>query len=815
MIKIADKFRRTFPIAVNFSDGELPTAKKLNGLANQARSSTGLLEYAIGDIWNQAGDGVLGQSDDSVILTPSLGRALGGMRKISPRIPALPNIEEYTYVAFDDVDGYQSIQLPFRPVVGSTFSFTGVWGGNDATPKAAKRLVVESGNWYVNYETGYLYTFDQVNSGDTLTYVPVVPGDMMADGTANLIPDEDTYSGYAFQGLKIEFTNGSNSDDGYDIYLPPRGPLNTRANDLARPPSSEGTEASTTENYQVAPLATNPRRFWQADTEDADTSANAAHYRYELPKILTDNWSSGAVIPAGFMYLYDPNSRTILEGVAMTAEAAGTPKTWFFHASGTALDNWLATATGTAKYPTAALQSSGHGASLYPALGLKVLCIGTSVADTLNALLLQFLNHNHGDDNYNLDSVITSRSIKHSDLLSLDSPDQRTPQLPFSAWSGDDHNQYVHRWGMSSGRDKYYGGMFGDLLFLSVNSGSDYQNLLDSSKGIRFGDGVNGPYLRYDINGANLNLGFPSSDVDGFTLAHSGLSPNPKFKIHFPLDAKVATELETTNGSLQLVRTNSANYDSYARLDCDTSGSFSTAGDSFFIIGNKNTDDSDAAGQNGSIVANRQFAGPYNDTTIGPYGWSVSGGATNAFYGPIRYHSLAMFDFMMLATHANFSATATAYPEVDARNFWQYGFANMPLPIFEFAAASGTSENMAYIKIDLPYQKWCVVNAHIRFSNQSNPLPDNTCYLGIGKGNLGTASFNEIDLYDVFGSAADSGAVAQGNCFSVSDTTPLKEYTASESDSSLAFLRLRSVGNISPATLAIQSITIHYRVWEF
>jgi len=53
---MADKFRRTFPLAITFSDGELPTNQKLTSLANQARNGLGVIESAIGDLWNHSTD---------------------------------------------------------------------------------------------------------------------------------------------------------------------------------------------------------------------------------------------------------------------------------------------------------------------------------------------------------------------------------------------------------------------------------------------------------------------------------------------------------------------------------------------------------------------------------------------------------------------------------------------------------------------------------------------------------------------------------------------------------------------------------------
>ena len=78
-----DKFRKTSPLSITFSDGEQPTGQKLTALATQARQSTALLESAIGDPWNQSGDSTL--TDDHLQI-PNLARMLGQNKFLSPSL---------------------------------------------------------------------------------------------------------------------------------------------------------------------------------------------------------------------------------------------------------------------------------------------------------------------------------------------------------------------------------------------------------------------------------------------------------------------------------------------------------------------------------------------------------------------------------------------------------------------------------------------------------------------------------------------------------------------------------------------------------
>src|SRR5574343_1231291 len=94
---MSDKLRTCFPVSVTFSDGELPTGAKLRGLSRQAKNSASIFEYAIGDLWNQSGDALVGQDTTNAVMIPSLARYLGATKNTNPYVPYLPLWNSYTH----------------------------------------------------------------------------------------------------------------------------------------------------------------------------------------------------------------------------------------------------------------------------------------------------------------------------------------------------------------------------------------------------------------------------------------------------------------------------------------------------------------------------------------------------------------------------------------------------------------------------------------------------------------------------------------------------------------------------------------------
>lgn len=481
---MGDKARTTFPISLTFAEGELPAPAKLTGLASQAKSGLGILEYMVGDTWHQSGDSLLNSVTDAPLMIANLARFLGAARLANPRIPYLPNIENYTHV-LSGFAGQREFQLPFPPAGGSSYTWSGTSTPSGA-PQANKEDVDAIGEWWIDTATGQVVTYDACQADWTVEYTPVVAGDIGSEATWNIIPDPDTDSSYAFQGLKLEYVNGTDDSDGYYIFLPPRMPLDTRRLEIS--PHEDAHAPTTSANFQALP-ATGDRLFWQSDAVGADTSSNAEHYRYLLPKLITDNWSQAVTLPAGLIYLYDPiNTKTIIEGLLFYAENAATPRKYVLVAKGANLTSWIST-HGSSAYSTANLQSTSHAPSLYPSTGLRLVTVGSSLAALVSSLLSQFFNHDHSNSH-----SIPGRAIQHNKLDGLYANSGGTVWSS-SRLDNDDHPQYLHR-DAGDSRDRYGNAILGSLRIASTNSASSYNNLNSQSKSLMFGSNV-GPGLQF------------------------------------------------------------------------------------------------------------------------------------------------------------------------------------------------------------------------------------------------------------------------------------------------------------------------------
>ena len=391
---MADKMRTSFPISITFSDGELPSSTKLNGLAKQARNGLSIFEYAVGDIWNQSGDSFFSTLADASLMIPNIGRFLGQSAKLNPRLPYLPAITSYNHIFAASVGQYTA-RLPYPPAAGTTYLWTGT--SRETTPIANSIDLSDANEWYINTDTGDITCVSAFGFSDSLTYQPDPDYmyDISEDATFNVIPDPDTESSYNFRGLKVQYKNELDDSEGYYIYLPPRMPLSLRR--VTQSPQDIVYSPANTANFQ-ATTASATVKMWQSASVAADTSVNAAHYRYNLPKILTDNWTASGFIPYGFIHLWDPTgSKTIIEGLTFAAENAEVPKTWMFVASGANLSTWLGTLQGQTAYPTATLQSTSHDPAYYPNAGLRLITVGSDLSSVVSNLLAQFLNHAHED----------------------------------------------------------------------------------------------------------------------------------------------------------------------------------------------------------------------------------------------------------------------------------------------------------------------------------------------------------------------------------------------------------------------------------
>jgi len=505
-----DKTRRLFPIAIEFADGESPSAKKLNGISKQARQGLNILEYIIGDPWNQSGDNLLNTLPNAQLMIPNIARYIGQTKKINPRIPYLPNIESYTYSYLTAGQiGARHIKLPFKPATVSPYYS---WGypslGVPTTQVYNLEDVLSAGDWYINTNTGDLYTYNASQAIWKFNYKPVVDGDLGNETTFNVIPDPDTNGD--FNGLKVQYYNSLENTEGYYVFLPPRQPLGlTVADERTLLSSPQNID----ENKRDGTLGVDPIYFWQASTIAADTSANASHYRYSLPKLLVDKWSASMIIPQGMLYLWDSNSGTILEGLTFTAAANTLEKTYKLVVSGTSLDNYLTSTSGSSVYTDERLKLATHLKEEYPSGGLKLITLGCSLSVALSELIKSFFDHNHGSE-----SKLPTQQISHTNL-SNNFDASSTPQLDASALTSDDHPQYLHREGTDQARDKYNNAMLSDLIMASTNSTDNYLNRNADSNKIKFGNDDDAEADLYHspirssfiIESSSLTIGYPNA----------------------------------------------------------------------------------------------------------------------------------------------------------------------------------------------------------------------------------------------------------------------------------------------------------------
>ena len=496
---MADKFRTVFPIPVTLFAGEIPDYRKFNGISKQAKSGLGMLEAAIGDIWNQSGDAFLDTlSTSSALMIPNLARVLGRNVSLSARLPSISSsIEEYTF-GCGAVAGKYKARLPFAPS-GTTWS----WGGGASHPVIANRVtnrgdLVNLTQWYIDTASGDIETYAPLDASWTFTYKPQANGDFSG---YNIIPDLSTTGSYissGFGGIKICYTNGVDILAGYDIWLPPRLPCSVLY--------SNGPDRTVSSNFSSSPDS-GTRKFWQDPAQPAPINATfAAHYRYNLPVSITTSWGSWVDdLPAGMIYLWDySGSKTIIEGVVFRPSLGHeTYKLW---ASGNALDQYISD-NPTIYTPAMLLATGDHSAAQYPSNGLKLVVVAVSATTAIRTLASNFSSHNHHED-----GPASAGAISHSYLTGLEIPGTiaGVPQLTPSHYAGDDHPQYLERHGFNAGRDHFNNSLLGDLHLASTVSGVNaYNNLSGDSNKIVFGDATNGPFLRFNHSTSYLDIEVP------------------------------------------------------------------------------------------------------------------------------------------------------------------------------------------------------------------------------------------------------------------------------------------------------------------
>lgn len=510
---MADKFRTTYPINVTFGTGEQPTATKVNAINTQAKNGLALLEKAIGDPWNQSGDG---STVDSPLYIINLARQMGDMSLLNPVFIA-PNVADADYIVIEQNVfqhyGKTEIPLDFTPITLTTTELDAKMTALGFTNKVASRnLVLEDVDWFIDAATAKIYLGSALLGTDAIEYR--VQGSMIKEvsdgqetGNANVIPDPTQID---WAGLKII----QESSNKYLLVLPPRRP--TEAHNLQQQARVPATTIVSGDNNEVTTGASPTSRFWYISADDYNAGSPTSpvrsdsdywsivpdeQYRYKFSEIIHDrleNGSSGEIISDGLLYLWDDSEKTIVEGLTFKVPEAdtlwgavwGSRPVYCIQVEGTYLDTIFNGYDSSHDTDNPADYQSRW----------KIICAGESLTGAMSRLRQTLTRTDHASRKFepflDHDQLINTQPIQGD----------RHNALPPSFSEGDAHPHYLSRSGSQSSesnqRDRYNNAMIGDLLLAAESGSSDNQrdDVTVDSQAIRFGSFNSGPYLRFEAN---------------------------------------------------------------------------------------------------------------------------------------------------------------------------------------------------------------------------------------------------------------------------------------------------------------------------
>ena len=275
---MSDKLKDLTPIPIDFSNGESPSPDKMDNAFNQLSTAVGIIERAIGDIWNQSQTLGVGLDNDPNYIA-NLSRAMGNLSKLNPE-----SLGGNTIV--DNVQavpaGIKIFALDYIPTGYVDFSNeSGVFDGGaaqDNLPESSLQDVDEAGEYFID-PFGKVYTFSETGS-HTATYDYDTIEDSYTNASYNVIPDPA-------QTIKCSVNGG-----GTVVTMPV---------------------------VNAAQFPSSPNRGQQLS----------------LPSVLS-YLGGGEEIPAGFIYVWDHDTNKIVEGLTYLKEP-GTLAS--FSISGGTLDN--------------------------------------------------------------------------------------------------------------------------------------------------------------------------------------------------------------------------------------------------------------------------------------------------------------------------------------------------------------------------------------------------------------------------------------------------------------------------------------------
>lgn len=519
---MADKFRKSIPLDISYFKAEQPTHRKLNSANHQARAGTGLIEKAIGDIWNQSGDPYL-YSQGNYLQIANLGRLLGEASFIAPAMNTMcpPDGTQFKFIENigTNLEGHTTGYLRYK-LSGAITTEDGTVFGSSVLEETD---VGATGEYWVDSDTGRFRTYDELTAVDQISYMVEVDEWIEAHGatTANVIPNpvQD-----GFTSCRIENDGGT-----FYLYTAPRRPILgwTMPGAVDKPlyyPGSAGVgfpeEILGVNEDSIIP-GDGRHLLWQNKGIDALADN---FYRYRWPDVFPSMTVADLTVPDGMIYLWDLTNNTIVEGIT-------------FVTTGTAYKLKLVTTTQTTFLTGRASVVGDEAEATYNATEIAIITVGSSAARRLYQLSVEMLSNSY-DRSLNGMATVSHESLTDMDPIpehaSLQShyPDILPPWRS-TFWNQDPHPSLLSRVGSQeiSGetRDWVNNAMLGHLLLAN----QDPDNYLDAatplnSYGVKFGSIIGGAIFQNDSGHLRLepfDTSLPGGSVGrGVDITQDGLA---------------------------------------------------------------------------------------------------------------------------------------------------------------------------------------------------------------------------------------------------------------------------------------------------
>ena len=546
-----DALDTLFPISVTFVKGEQPQDTKLSGFASETSAAIDKIRTALGDLWGENfSENKLYVQTQRPAHIANLARLIGPASALNPISPsAICTMSATLTVTLDkstipsNVNKFNLLKdclvnppltqtgtYPDGYVVDYTLISTAlaaVSGTVFETPKTSLTAVTATGDYYIdNNGTVYTYTPTGTYTGST-TFETIMYPDFYANANMNVIPDMNQTTS---DGLCEVLDYNSATSPAYTI------PVDKYV--LRFPAIKKFFDRNAVDNPRVP----------------GDYAGTASETFYPvIPYALLDsngmNLGDTGVIPDGFMYVWDETAKTIVPGLTFTrSNIAGT-----YGGRNLNGEDCIIVSGGTLNLTV--------GNSYYNSTQYRLITVGTTITETLGALVYRFNKHSH-------DGPGSGGPVSHSNLLG----NSISPAVVTTIWSskaisdspslifGNDHPQYLMRYGhITSGESTALcnNAMLGDL-FLAANhtdyTAGVYTSTDQNSFKIYFGDTSN--YMYYQEVARKVTLHSDYGNTMGFRVEGDiSISSNKKLLLG---------DFTGIDGTSRLGELSTNTYDSYA-----------------------------------------------------------------------------------------------------------------------------------------------------------------------------------------------------------------------------------------------------------